>query len=208
MSCRKRSFSEVQWKPRNTRAARKGKRFVKQHVHAVRGRLPAQISYRSCLSWFEELGPLRLRNHAENTAARRKLVFLFDGLRLRRCIHKLSPIRARGQCPGAQISNLLSRRIASCGAPAGWGALRVADALPIANRRYRRVQLCATRTESLINLWMSSRVCSRSQLAKTESRAARSQSFRSAKLTHRSQPHSLIVGLWTQYPTNTLLTDF
>jgi hypothetical protein len=44
----------------------------------------------------------------------------------------------------AQICNLLFRRIASCWASAVRGALRISDALPIANRRYSRLQVCAT----------------------------------------------------------------
>ena len=45
----------------------------------------------------------------------------------------------------AQICNLLHRRIALCGTPASASALELSDALPITNRRYGRLQICATR---------------------------------------------------------------
>ena len=44
----------------------------------------------------------------------------------------------------AQICNLLYRRITSCWASVKSRALRIANGQPIANRRYSRVQLCAT----------------------------------------------------------------
>src|ERR1017187_7212620 len=49
----------------------------------------------------------------------------------------------------AQISNLLSRRIAFCGA---WDSLKCElrpIALPITNRRYSRLQICATSLDRL-----------------------------------------------------------
>src|SRR6187200_2323874 len=45
----------------------------------------------------------------------------------------------------AQICNLLYRRIAFCGTWASARALELSDALPITNRRYGRLQICATR---------------------------------------------------------------
>jgi hypothetical protein len=44
----------------------------------------------------------------------------------------------------AQICNLLYRRIAFCGTPASVSALKLSNALPITNRRYGRLQICAT----------------------------------------------------------------
>src|SRR5436190_15496790 len=44
----------------------------------------------------------------------------------------------------AQICNLLYRRIAFCGRLASASALELSDALPITNRRYGRLQICAT----------------------------------------------------------------
>jgi mono/diheme cytochrome c family protein len=46
--------------------------------------------------------------------------------------------------PVAQIGNLPYRRMASCRAAATSGAFGLSDAQPITNRRYGRVQLCAT----------------------------------------------------------------
>jgi hypothetical protein len=51
----------------------------------------------------------------------------------------------------AQISNLLYRRIAFCGAPASANALELSDALPIKNRRYGRLEICATRPRCALN---------------------------------------------------------
>src|SRR5437763_11375351 len=48
----------------------------------------------------------------------------------------------------AQISNLLYRRISFCGPPYNPGFLGHLDALPITNRRYGRLQICATLIES------------------------------------------------------------
>ena len=61
------------------------------------------------------------------------------------------------ECPGrfvfsvAQISNLLYRRIALCGAPASANALELSDAPPIKNRRYGRLEICATRPRCALN---------------------------------------------------------
>ena len=44
----------------------------------------------------------------------------------------------------AQICNLPNRRIAFCGPSTSASALELSDPLPIANRRYSRLQICAT----------------------------------------------------------------
>src|SRR5437773_1997041 len=44
----------------------------------------------------------------------------------------------------AQICNLLYRRISFCGTSASASALELSDTLPITNRRYGRLQICAT----------------------------------------------------------------
>ena len=46
----------------------------------------------------------------------------------------------------AQICNLLYRRIGFCGTSASASAIELSDALPITNRRYGRLQICATKT--------------------------------------------------------------
>jgi hypothetical protein len=61
----------------------------------------------------------------------------------------------------AQICNLPYRRIAFCGARAGSTRQQVSSALPITNRRYSRLQICATipgqphagRMNTLVDLW-------------------------------------------------------
>jgi prepilin-type N-terminal cleavage/methylation domain-containing protein len=57
----------------------------------------------------------------------------------------------------AQICNLLYRRIAFCGAPASPRALELSDALPITNRRYGRLQICATRPRCARNTYHGER---------------------------------------------------
>jgi hypothetical protein len=60
------------------------------------------------------------------------------------------------QPPGvAQICNLLYRRIAFCGALASPSALELSNALPITNRRYGRLQICATRPRCALNTYES-----------------------------------------------------
>ena len=51
----------------------------------------------------------------------------------------------------AQTASLPYRRIAFCGPPPGSGALDLSDALPIANRRYGRLKICATNAGSRKN---------------------------------------------------------
>ena len=50
----------------------------------------------------------------------------------------------------AQIGNLPYRRIESCRAFAESNVLEFADALPMANRRYGRLQVCATANALLV----------------------------------------------------------
>src|SRR5258705_8229379 len=57
----------------------------------------------------------------------------------------------------AQIGNLLYRRIAFCGAVKSAHALELSDALPIANRRYGRLQICATRPRRAPNAYRGER---------------------------------------------------
>jgi hypothetical protein len=57
----------------------------------------------------------------------------------------------------AQICNLLYRRIAFCGTSARASALELSDALPITNRRYGRLQICATKTRCALNTYDSNR---------------------------------------------------
>ncbi len=52
--------------------------------------------------------------------------------------------RTAGRRVVAQIFNLLYRRITFCGSPATSSVLEFTGALPIANRRYGRLQTCAT----------------------------------------------------------------
>jgi hypothetical protein len=54
----------------------------------------------------------------------------------------------------AQICNLLYRRIAFCGTPASASAFELSDALPITNRRYGRLQICATRPSCALNTYL------------------------------------------------------
>ena len=51
----------------------------------------------------------------------------------------------------AQICNLLYRRIAFCGTMVSASGLELSDALPITNRRYGRLQICATRPRCALN---------------------------------------------------------
>ncbi|MEO8427401.1 MAG: prepilin-type N-terminal cleavage/methylation domain-containing protein [Verrucomicrobiota bacterium] len=51
----------------------------------------------------------------------------------------------------AQIWNLLYRRIGFCGTSASASALELSDALPITNRRYGRLQICAMRPRIALN---------------------------------------------------------
>jgi hypothetical protein len=53
----------------------------------------------------------------------------------------------------AQICNLPYRRIAFCGTSAWSRALECSDALPITNRRYGRLQICATRPRCALNTY-------------------------------------------------------
>jgi hypothetical protein len=53
----------------------------------------------------------------------------------------------------AQICNLLYRRIAFCGTSASPGAFELSDALPIINRRYGRLQICATKPRCAPNTY-------------------------------------------------------
>jgi hypothetical protein len=53
----------------------------------------------------------------------------------------------------AQICNLPYRRIAFCGASASASALELSDALPITNRRYGRLQICATTPRCAFNTY-------------------------------------------------------
>jgi hypothetical protein len=66
----------------------------------------------------------------------------------------------KGAAQVAQIINLPYRRIAFCGASAVAMRSMGSEALPIANRRYSRVQLCATspavdgRLDPFVNAWL------------------------------------------------------
>src|SRR3989442_12228656 len=51
---------------------------------------------------------------------------------------------AQAQQVVAQVSNLLYRRASSLGVARGLGALTAVHALPIGNRRYSRLETCAT----------------------------------------------------------------
>ncbi|MBI4663108.1 MAG: hypothetical protein HY735_30235 [Verrucomicrobia bacterium] len=53
----------------------------------------------------------------------------------------------------AQIWNLLYRRIAFCSASAKSKAPELSAALPIANRRYGRLKICATNTQFMESLY-------------------------------------------------------
>jgi hypothetical protein len=53
----------------------------------------------------------------------------------------------------AQICNLLYRRIAFCGTFANARALELSNALPITNRRYGRLQICATMPRCALNTY-------------------------------------------------------
>src|SRR5262245_28823750 len=55
----------------------------------------------------------------------------------------------------AQICNLLVRRIAFCGALTTSRTLESPDVLPITNRRYSRLQICATRLSGALTTYES-----------------------------------------------------
>src|SRR5262245_39939238 len=65
----------------------------------------------------------------------------------------LSEVHGEPRQPVAQICKLLNRRIAFWRASATASALEFSDVLPITNRRYGRLQICATRPSRAPNTY-------------------------------------------------------
>jgi hypothetical protein len=85
----------------------------------------------------------------------------------------------------AQICNLLYRRIAFCGTSASASAVELSDALPITNRRYGRLQICATRPLSALNKYNAGGTLTRNRPSQP-SRGATGESPEPAGWTHTS----------------------
>ena len=133
----------------------------------------------SLIEVFRTLGQLRLRESKSSLAP-------------------FSPWEARSECGSARILNAVAqifnpphRRISFCGPSSSSGALDISDALPIANRRYGRLQTCATYAGSwaipalLISLVLFTQTAS-AQSSRVRPLALSENQFKSGSLTLRA----------------------